>query len=87
MLRRFWWSGYWILALGVCLLATIVFYEPEESHAVASEYGPPVRVVRALGDDVRTPDECFRTRSGVDLCMWDDDSGAHVVVLDHAARI
>lgn len=77
----------WVIAwLGVSAVM-VAYHERGETDVDALEYGPPVRVVRALGDDVRAPDECFRTRSGVDLCMWDDDSGAHVVVLDHAARI
>lgn len=77
------WVVAWLCMAG----AMDAYFERGETDVDAFEYGPPVRVVRALSDDVRAPDECFRTRGGLDLCMWDDDSGAHVVVLDHATRI
>lgn len=70
-----------------CCVAAAIKAASESANASPSEYGPAVHVVRALGADLCPPDECLHTRGGLDLCLWDDDSGTHVVRVDRSSRI
>jgi hypothetical protein len=59
-----------------CCVAAAIKAASESANASPSEYGPAVHVVRALGADLRPPDECF-----IREVVWTFACGMTTVVL------